>query len=351
MSIRDVDSHKLMYHPNRVSEWLNEGKCAPLHVEIGLTNACNHKCKFCTLDWITHGKDFIDKDIMIEAIDDMYVLGVKSIYFAGEGEPLLHKDAPIFIKLASKKGLKVSLSTNGDKLTKDLSKNILPYLSWIRFSLDAVEQDTHTQLHGISGRLERILKNIKDAVELKKELNLDIDIGVQFILMPENINEIINGAKLMKKIGVDNFQVKPCHDHPESSHSPVIFKYSHDYLEKKLMSLETNKFQVIVRTKSMERLQQPRNYKECFGFQFYSLIDAKGNVVPCNVFYKRPEYIFGNLYDLSFKTIWNSDYRQEVIKKISETNHKMCGEYRCRFDVINRYLHRIKYPERNDEFI
>ena len=44
----DVDNHKLMYHPERVSEWEEKGDCAPIYAEIGPTNTCNHRCGFCS---------------------------------------------------------------------------------------------------------------------------------------------------------------------------------------------------------------------------------------------------------------------------------------------------------------
>ncbi|MCP3967231.1 MAG: hypothetical protein GY718_12905, partial [Lentisphaerae bacterium] len=87
------------------------------------------------------------------------------------------------------------------------------------------------------------------------------------------------------------------------------------------------------------------------GFDFYVLIDADGNVVPCNVFYRKSEFIYGNVYGETFYDIWTRRRRENIIEKVKDTNFKYCGEYRCRLDVINRYLHRVKNPERNDEFI
>src|ERR1035437_8838468 len=100
MSIKDVDSHKLAYHPERVAEWKQENICFPLHIEVGITNKCNHSCIQCTLDWINHKNTVMDTKVFLNMLDDAAKLGVKSIYFAGEGEPTLHKDLPLFIKKA-----------------------------------------------------------------------------------------------------------------------------------------------------------------------------------------------------------------------------------------------------------
>lgn len=351
MSVKDCDSHKLMYHPRHLTSWLDNNP-SPLHAEIGVTNKCNHRCKFCTLDWITRGVDVIDKDILLKTIKDMARMGVKSIYYAGEGEPTLHSNISDFIEYGKSLGISQSISTNGTLFNKNMAEKTLPHLSWIRFSLDAATEDTYSKIHGVNGALfNTVIKNIETAVNIKKANDYNVDIGIQLILMPENINEIETLAKYCKSIGVDNFQVKPAHSHPKSSYTPGIYNLSQQTLKENLEKLEDDKFTVVVRVKSMERLVLKRNYERCHGFDFYIIIDAKGNIVPCNIFYDNKDYIFGNLYKNTFEEIWNSQERKDVINKIEQSKHCMCGDYRCRLDVLNRYLERVKVPETNDEFI
>lgn len=352
MSVKDCDSHKLMFHPKEVSKWLSGEDIAPIHAEVGITNKCNHKCKFCTLDWVTHGSNSIDKDVMINCLNDMGEMGVKSMYYAGEGEPTLHENLSDFVQIGKNNGISQSMSTNGSKFEKNIAEKTLGNLSWIRFSVDAGDSKIYSDIHGVKeSEFEHVLSNIKNSVEIKQKNNYTVNIGVQFILMPENINTIELLAKRVKDIGVDNFQVKPGHSHPKSSYSSGIYKYSHEYLKDNLSKLEDDKFTVVVRTKSMERLTDERNYKSCYGFDYYAILDAKGNVVPCNIFYNNNEYVYGNIYDSSFKDIWFGSRKKEVIKKIEEHKFGMCGNYRCRLDVLNRYLERVKNPEENDEFI
>ena len=63
------------------------------------------------------------------------------------------------------------------------------------------------------------------------------------------------------------------------------------------------------------------------------------------------EFIFGNINDDSLKDIWMGEKKKATIDKITNLNHSPCAEYRCRQDVMNRYLERVKNPELNDEFI
>jgi radical SAM protein with 4Fe4S-binding SPASM domain len=348
MGIREIDSHKLNYHPERVVEWLKNGNCFPIHVEMGITNRCNHSCEFCTLSWINHGSAELDIEVLKRTIKEFSEIGVKSIYLAGEGEPTLHKDLTTVVKTAYDNNIKVSMSTNGSIL----NDNIAEYLSWIRFSLDSINPITYSKMHGVNkAELFKVLRNITKLVNIKQKNNLPINIGVQAIFEPKNAKEMVQMGELLRDIGVDNFQVKPAHNHPKSSYTPEVYDFSSDQIVKDLENLETKNFSVVVRLQSLERLKVDRNYTECHGFHFYGLVDANGSVVPCNVFYNNPEFIYGNINETSFKDIWMGDRRKNIIETLSKSNHKYCGNYRCRLDVMNRYLQRVKYPDQNDEFI
>ena len=39
--------YKLAYHHERVEEWENYGKIAPISVDMALTRACGAMCSFC----------------------------------------------------------------------------------------------------------------------------------------------------------------------------------------------------------------------------------------------------------------------------------------------------------------
>jgi radical SAM protein with 4Fe4S-binding SPASM domain len=282
----------------------------------------------------------------------MEKMGVKSIYYAGEGEPTLHPHFADIIKATETYGMRVAVATNGSKLDLALAREVLPDISWIRFSLDSVDDATYRHIHGVgAGILDKVLMNIRGCVSLKHTYDFDVDIGVQALLMDETALYLKDFVIQMKDIGVDNVQIKPCHNHPKSSHNMEVSKTIYDKLKRDFSEMETDNFKVIFRTRSMERLLEERTYEECHGFNFYVLIDAKGNVVPCNIFYDKKEFAYGNIYDKDFGKIWNSKRYWEVVKKVTESKFSMCGDYGCRLDVMNRHLQRVKHPEKNDEFI
>lgn len=350
----EVDNHKLMYHPRRVDEYMQKGDCYPVYVEIGPTNRCNHKCVFCALDGFEHGGHDIDKDIMVITLKDMARHGVKSVMFAGEGEPVLHEDIGLFTKKAKQYGLDVSMTTNGALFNTKKREQCLPNLSWIRFSIDSGEPENYSKVHRTNQNdFEKVMNNIKESVIYRNKNNLETTIGTQFLVIPENMGQATKLAKRLKDIGADNLQIKPYSHHPKSrkDFSKFIVNLErYNFLEEELEKFNSKNFKILFRRATAERLDTERNYKECYGLSFFTLIEAKGNIIPCNLFHDNPEFTYGNLYKNSFSEIWEGDKRKKIIQKIRGQGIKACRKG-CRLDVINRYLYRIKNPHPHDNFI
>ena len=42
-----MDSHKLYWHLDRINDWKNGKKIAPVHIDVGISKGCNIKCHYC----------------------------------------------------------------------------------------------------------------------------------------------------------------------------------------------------------------------------------------------------------------------------------------------------------------
>lgn len=347
----DVDNHKLIFHPERVAQWLRTGDCYPIYVEIGLTNRCNHRCIFCALDWFEKTPIDIDTEVMKKALHDMAANGVKSVMFAGEGEPLMHRDVTEIVSFAKMNGLDVAITTNGVLFDKKKLEQLLPVLSWVRFSVDAGTPSTHKKIHcGGSKDFEKVLTNLRNAVAIKRENNLPVIIGVQFLLIPDNLDDLIPFILTFKEIGVDNVQIKPYSQHPLSKNRFIIDYSKYQKIEKEIRKYSTPAFQVIFRSLTTERLIKKRDYHECYGMPFFTLIESDGSVIPCMMFYQNPEFSYGNLNDNSFSEIWLGEKRKTVLEKLAKNTIEHCRDG-CRLDAINRYLSQLKNPHPHINFI
>jgi len=348
----EIDESKLPYHPERISEWKEKGDCFPIYVEIGPTNFCNHHCVFCALDFLNKKEiNYIDREVMLRNLENMAECGVKSIMFAGEGESLAHRDTPLFVRKAKESGIDVSITTNGILFGEKKQEECLPYLSWIRFSIDAGNSETYSQIHRTNPRdFSRLIKNIENFVKLRNNQKLEISIGAQFLILPSNIDEPIKLAKILREIGVDNLQIKPYSHHPNSLNDFYTESERYDKLEEELKQFNSEDFQIKFRRTTIERISEGATYPICYGLPFFTLIDSKGNVLPCNLFYNNEEFTYGNLYKNSFSEIWKSDKRTEVLRKLEHRGVSECRRG-CRLDASNRYLQRLKNPLPYDNFI
>lgn len=346
----NIDEHKIHLHPDKVARWLKTGDCYPIHIEIGATGRCDQRCTFCALDFVNHRGMDIETNVMINALYDMAKNEVRSVMFGGEGEPLLHPDIGLFVQKSKEYKMDVAITTNGSTFNQTKRESCLPYLSWIKFSIDAGNPENYAEVHGVNKKkFDILIKNIADSVAFKKENNLEVTIGTQFLIMPQSIDSVEDAARLLRDIEVDYLAVKPYSHHPRSNNNFVIDPVKYNELESKLESFNTEKFRVFYRKAMIKRIEEGNIYPECYGLPFISLVDSRGEVLPCNLFYDQPEYSYGNLYKNKFSEIWEGKKRKEVLAKLRAVGVEGC-RHGCRCDAGNRYLDRLKNPKPHDNF-
>ncbi|MGV8151759.1 MAG: radical SAM/SPASM domain-containing protein [Candidatus Nanoarchaeia archaeon] len=343
-----IDSTSLIYHPKRLVEWMETGDCYPLNIEIGITNLCNHNCVFCGLDWVPRTKTCLDEKILRIAFEDMNSCGVKSITFSAESEPTLHPDFAKIVGNAKKSGLDVAVASNGQAYTPKKLEDTLPYLTWMRFSVDAATPKTFGLVHGTNpSNFNRVINNIKYAVDFKKANNLAVTIGTQMVVIKDNVHEVEKLSQLMGEVGVDNLQIKPYSHHPCSNLADLSVDLSGLDLKEKL-----EKYGHVLFREQAIKHNQKKNYDKCLSLPFYCLIDARGNVMPCNMFYNDSEFIYGNLYETSgsFSKIWDSEKRKEIFNYIGSMKLDRCRNA-CVPAAKNEFLYRLKNPHPHDNFV
>ena len=347
-----IDSHKLIYHPDTVARWIKGENIYPIELEIGLTNACNHRCVFCAVDYTGYEPEKIDADMLKANLNELSVKRLKSIVYAGEGEPLLHREAFNIINYTKSLGIDAAVSTNGVLFTAEAAKECLKALTWIRFSVAGIHNDTYNKIQcGKPGDLEKVLVNMQEAVRIKRDQTLNTTLGVQLLLLPDNKDEIMEMGKKLREIGVDYFTIKPFSQHPQSQHILQVDYNEMLELEDEIKELETETFKIFFRAHAMRKLECQRSYKHCWALPFMVYIDAKGNLWPCIVFMGKDELKYGNLYEESFCQIWEGNHRKEIVDYFMNMNlEENCREI-CRLDEMNKYLDALKNPGEHVNFI
>lgn len=347
-----INAHKLMYHVSRVQEWLDKGDTFPIYIEISPIGKCNHRCVFCSFDYLGYENPILDKGVLIERIREMKSLGLRAIMYAGEGEPLLHPRINEIVRFANSIGIDVSITTNGVLLHKFIEES-LKYLTWIRISLDAGSKDTYAKIHNCKPEdYSLVISNLEEMVEQKKANNLGCTIGTQLILLRTNYQEVVSLASVLRDIGVDYFSVKPYSQHPSSA-SKVDSDFTYEELEnlnKALRIVETQEFKVVFRSSALGRVGKEKEYEQCLGLPFFAYIDSKGDVNTCSTFLGDADFCYGNIYESTFDDIWRGSKRKRVLEMAYNMDVSICRE-NCRLDPINEYLWGLKHPSSHINFI
>jgi len=217
-----IDSHKLNFHPARVGAWLAGERIYPIYMEISPSGACNHRCTFCGLDFMGYKANRLDAAMLMDRLAELARLGLKSVMFAGEGEPFLHPDMAAIILHTKALGIDVALTTNGTLMDDDTTRRILGAVSWIKVSCNAGDAETYAKIHRTKAEhFDLAIANMARAVKLRQETGSRCTLGVQSLLLPENQDSMPALARTARDLGLDYLVVKPYSQHP-SSHTDQL---------------------------------------------------------------------------------------------------------------------------------
>ena len=350
-----IDSHKLIYHVSRVNDWLKGNCIYPIYAEISPAGTCNHRCIYCALDFMEYQTRFLDSRVLKERLSEMASCGLKSIMYAGEGEPLLHKEIVDIINHTKQTGIDVAITTNGVLFREDIIESTLENITWIKVSINGGTKETYAKIHKTNPEsFERVISNMSYAAKIKRERGYKCTLGMQLILLPENSEEIKLLAQRAKDIGMDYLVIKPYSQHPSSrTNKYKEIKYSdYFYLSDELNSFKDDKFSVIFRMNTMEKWdEKKRTYRHCLALPFWSYIDAGGTVWGCSIYLNDENFSYGNIYKNSFREIWEGEKRINSVRWAEEELDTSRCRVNCRMDEVNRYLWELKHLPEHVNFI
>ncbi len=350
-----IDSHKLMYHPQRVAnfldahdDWEKMKTVYPIYVEISPVGACNHRCTFCAVDYIGYKPIRLSLPVIEKALAEMGENGVKSVMFAGEGEPMLHKEIDRMVMAAHKAGIDTAMTTNASVLSDAFVENALPLMSWIKASFNAGTPQTYAKVHQTKeSDFNRVVSNLKRMVEARNTHGYSCVLGAQIVLLPENAAEVETLARICRnEIGLDYLVVKPYSQHTFSNtHVYEDISYQgYTGLQAKLAQFNTDKFNVVYRENTMKKHDEGETtrYKKCLATPaFWGYIMATGAVYGCSAYLLDSRFDYGNINEKSFGDIWEGEIRRRNFDYVrNELDIREC-RLNCRMDEVNRYLDRL----------
>ena len=309
-----LDSHKLRYHMDRVDAWEAGERIAPVSIDMALTRACGAMCSFCyAMVQESQARSSIKVADALRLVDDFEKVGIRSVSLVSDGESTLSPAYVPFIQRAHAASIDVGNGTNAWEWEPDKIEQVLPYLTWVRFTVAAGRPDVyaanmykgpeHTQV------FDRAISHIKYAVDLKRREGLKVTLGIQMVLMPSLKDEIIPFAQLGLDLGVDYAVIKHCSDDEQGSLGIDYSQYAGLYdllVSAEAMSNENTK--IIVKWDKIKDGDRPP-YKRFWGPQFLLQISGSGLVAPAGMFFnaRYSKLHIGNFVEEPFAALWKSE--------------------------------------------
>jgi len=349
--IKRLGFEKVFYHIDQLCDFYEKNDNYPVHMTVGLTTYCNHRCSFCYGDYETANprKNInADADTFLKVFKEAHDEGLKSISLVGTGEPLLHKDAVKIIRGIKAIGIDVAVYTNGVMVKGEIRDAILDCCTWIRLSCNAKNAEEHDRIHRTKNDFNNIVENFQEITSLRNRRGSRFPtIGCQFVVSNENYRSMFDAARLWKNAGLDYFAIKPVYKQEKNINQPEYIK---DYasareIMKRTMALEDQKFKVYAKFEQFEKVLSAdyrKRYETCYGHAFSAALLADGHLYLCGNLHSEERYSLGNIYrDGGFREIWHSEKRRKVIQSI---NLDECPA-RCRNDLLNEILWDLKKPD------
>ncbi|MDI6735208.1 MAG: radical SAM protein [bacterium] len=342
-----LDGQKLLWHRERLEAYLNGERIAPITIDCALTRKCTYRCVYCYGQLQANDEKRMTRDVIFRFLDDAAEIGVKAISFVSDGESTCSPHIYDAIVRGKENGLDMALGTNGYLLKDEILEEILASLTYLRFNISAAEPPRYAQIMGCKEKcFDKVYNIIRRCVEIKREKNLDVTIGLQMVLLPEFADQVLPLAALGKELEVDYCVIKHCSDDEMGSLGVEYSKY-HDLVNilKEAEAYTDNDY--LVKAKWSKILSGgKRRYVQCFGPTFIMQFSGSGLVAPCGMLFNKryKKYHIGNIAETSFKKIWQSERYWEVLGLLSSDKfdaQTMCGSL-CLQHKVNEFLWNIK---------
>ena len=330
----DLDCTKIAWHQERLGMWMRGEKFAPITIDIALTRACDYNCIYCYSSLQENKQERMTPRVIRRFLRDAKEVGVKGISLVSDGESTLSPSYTMAIKYGHSLGLSMASGTHGLHLNKKMLHSILPCLEYLRFNISAGEALAYANIMGTKEKnFYKVQDNIALAVKIKREQGLKVVLGMQMVLLPRYVDQVIPLTNLAIELGVDYLVIKHCSDDEDGQLGVDYSKYAELYpILERAEKMSTPATQIIVKWSKI-KAGDKRSYKKCYGAPFLLQMSGSGLVAPCGCFFneKYKDMHIGNITKTRFKDIVYSKKYWKIMKFLASAKfnaQKMCG-YLC----------------------
>jgi sulfatase maturation enzyme AslB (radical SAM superfamily) len=290
------------------------------HMEFHPSDICNLTCLGCTYGHDDLSTKPLPINYPFKYIPNIAKLKPKSMVIIGGGEPTLYRNDEFhFQELVDKimednDKIKLALTTNGTvKPPGDWPNKF----SWIRISLDAATEGTYKKFRGKSS-FNKVVENFISYLDYDTPY-----VGISFLFAKSNIHEYAAVSNfiynLVKKEKPDclhkvNIQYRPMRQDPYNYHKPFIEAITDQQIRtavKDIIELADSSSEMKIFLRDQTNItavlggntHPPYEFTRCFYSQTFKIVRANGDLRPCFIRVKEPNFILGNIIRDPLETI------------------------------------------------
>jgi radical SAM protein with 4Fe4S-binding SPASM domain len=339
------DGCKLLYHQDKLQDFLDNKRISPIHMDIGIHKACNIRCIYCYGIKQKPSREFITEDNLLLLAEDAADAGIRSIAVVGDGEPTLNKGLYSFVQEAKMNKLDVAVATNGLLLNEGLIRILTSSLVWLRFNISAASRESYAKVHGTkASNYDKFVSVIKDTVNNRNKCT----IGLQMVLIPECFDQVIPLAEAAVRWGVDYLVIKQYSD--GGTGMPMHFdmdsytRVTRDLEVAESMSNERTtivvKWHAMCDSKAITK-DKTWDFDRCIDLPFIFQISGNGGCYPCGYMFGNKRYCYGNVNRTRLKDILDSRRYWNIVKKVANTDLRRLCTGQCRHAESLRFMDRL----------
>ncbi len=163
-----------------------------------ITRTCNLRCVHCYAD--SHAKQYpgeLTWEQCCAVIDDLAEYKANALLLSG-GEPLLHPQLPKILERATSRGLKVTISTNGTRITPEYAALFKKLgVAYVGISLDGIGA-VHDAFRGVPGAFEHAIRGFKLCEQVGQKTGLRLTLTRNNVQSMEEILRFIEQENIQR---------------------------------------------------------------------------------------------------------------------------------------------------------
>ncbi|PIQ87345.1 MAG: hypothetical protein COV73_03565 [Candidatus Omnitrophica bacterium CG11_big_fil_rev_8_21_14_0_20_43_6] len=318
----------------------------PEIVQFDITNRCNNNCLCCwnrspllgelSVDKIKENNQELTFEIIKKTLEELRLMGTKTIFLAGGGEPFAHPQIMKVLRCAKENNMRVFINTNFTFINQEMAEEIVKLkIDHIHVSLLAGTAVTYAKIHPnkTEATFHKIIDLLKYIAQLKARAGQHLydplpHINLYYVVFNKNHKEIDKMIDLAIATKADSVEFTPLDVIAGKTDCLLLSREEAEYVKEmvnqqslrldQLNIREPVKIYITQKDNFIKRIGSPEallgRYESeiivnqpCYVGWVFARIKADGNVNPC---LKAHRISVGNIYEKSFTKIWNGPEEQ-----------------------------------------